>query len=355
MSARPFKSGAPAAAEPAPEARAGDASVRAFVHRVLVVALVAAIALALWKAADVLLVAFGGILLAIALRAFADLLARWTPLRKRHALTVAVLLILLVLGLLAWAVGGILANQFDQLAQQLPAAFTKLREWLGRTELGRAALGSIGSVDGVESAAKLVGVALGTLNAVANLLLLLVVGIYLAVDPGLYFRGTLHLLPGAVRPRASAALSSAEITLRKWLGGQLVAMLVVGALTFVGLAALGVPLALSLATIAGLLEFVPFVGPILAAIPALLIAFSVDPATALSVAILYFAIQQVEGYVLMPLVQRWAVALPPALGALSVVVFAVLFGLPGVFFAVPLTIVAMVLVRELYLDGKLFG
>ncbi len=112
------------------------------------------------------------------------------------------------------------------------------------------------------------------------------------------------------------------------------------------------PLALSLATIAGLLEFVPFVGPILAAIPAILIAFTHDQATALYVALLYVAIQQLEGYVLMPLVQRWAVALPPALGALSVVVFAVLFGLPGVFFAVPLTIVAMVLVRELYLETE---
>ena len=253
--------------------RASDA----FVRRVLVVTLVAAIALALWKTADVLLVAFGGVLLAVALRACADLLTRWTPLRKRYALPVAVLLIVLLLGLLAWGIGGTLAGQFDELAQQLPAAFGKLREWLDRTELGRVALGSFGSVDGVESAAKLVGVALGTLNAVANLLLLLVVGIYLAADPGLYFRGTLRLLPQAVRPRASAALSNAGATLRNWLGGQLVAMLIVGVLTFAGLAALGVPLALSLATIAAALEFVPFVGPILAAIPAVLIAFCRRP------------------------------------------------------------------------------
>jgi predicted PurR-regulated permease PerM len=351
VSAHVFKSAAQTPVGAGPEARAGDG----FVRRVLVVAAIAAGALALWKTADVLLVVFGGVLLAVALRACADLIAAWTPLRKRHALPVAVLLILVVLGLLAWAIGGTLAAQLDQLLQQLPAAFSKLREWLGQTELGRAAVGSLGSVDGVQSAAKLVGVALGTLNAVANLLLLLVVGIYLAADPGLYFRGSLRLLPKRVRPRASAALSTAEKTLRRWLGGQLVAMLIVGTLTFIGLAALGVPLALSLATIAGLLEFVPFVGPILAAIPALLMAFTVDPATTISVALLYFAIQQVEGYVLMPLVQRWAVALPPALGAVSVVVFAVLFGLPGVFFAVPLTIVVMVLVQELYLERELLG
>jgi predicted PurR-regulated permease PerM len=338
------QSAAEAAAPPA--GPAGEA----FVARIMVVALITALAFALWKTADVLLVGFGGVLLAVSLRALADLFSRYTPLRKKFALPAAVALILLVIGLLAWSIGETLANQFDQLAGQLPAAFGKLREWLARTELGRAAVGSLGSIDGVASAAKLVGVALGTLNAVANVLLLLVIGIYLAADPGLYFRGTLRLIPRRVRPRASAALSNSAVALRKWLGGQVVAMLIVGLLTFVGLVLLDVPLALSLATIAGLLEFVPFAGPVLAAIPAILIAFTHDPATALYVALLYLGIQQVEGYVLLPLVQRWAVALPPALGALSVVVFAVLFGLPGVFFAVPLTIVAMVFVRELYLE-----
>ena len=350
MSTRPLKSRLPTTEEV--EGARERRPERSFVARVLLVAFVAAVAIALWKAADVLLVAFGGVLLAVALRAFADLVSRYTPLHKKHALPVAVATILAVLALLAWTIGETLATQLDQLARQLPTAFVKMREWLVRTELGRIALGSLGSVDGVESAAKLVGVALGTLNAVANVLLLFVVGIYLAADPGLYFRGTLRLLPARARSRTSAALSSAGTILRKWLGGQLVAMLVVGVLTFIGLTLLDVPLALSLATIAGLLEFVPFVGPILAAIPAILIAFTHDQATALYVALLYVAIQQLEGYVLMPLVQRWAVALPPALGALSVVVFAVLFGLPGVFFAVPLTIVAMVLVRELYLETE---
>ncbi len=348
MAMRPLESRLPATVDvEAPREATAEPS---FVARVLLVIAAAAVALALWKAADVLLIAFGGVLLAVALRALADLLSRYTPLRRKHALPVAVATILAVLVLLAWTIGDTLATQLDQLAQQLPAAFAKMREWLVRTELGRMALGSLGSVDGVESAAKLVGVALGTLNAVANVLLLLVVGIYLAADPGVYFRGTLRLLPARVRPRTSAALSSAGETLRKWLGGQLVAMLIVGVVTYIGLELLDVPLALSLATIAGVLEFVPFVGPILAAIPAILIGFTHDQATALYVGLLYLGIQQVEGYLLMPLVQRWAVALPPALGALSVVVFAVLFGLPGVFFAVPLTIVAMVLVRELYVE-----
>ncbi len=322
-----------------------------FVARLVIVVAVAAAALAVWKAADVLLMAFGGVLLAVALRALADLLARHTLLRPPLALPAAVALVLLVLGGLGWWIGDTLASQFDQLLRQLPAALAGLRDWLAKTGLGRALLGSLGTIDAA-SVAKLFGAALTTLGAVANVLLMLVLGIYLAADPGLYHRGFLRLLPARLRPEASAAMSSAAVALRNWVGGQLAAMLVVGVVTGVGLALLDVPLALSLATIAGLLEFIPFFGPILAAVPAILIAFGHEPATALYVALLYLGIQHLEGYVLMPLVQRWAVALPPALGALSVVVFGVLFGLPGVLFGVPLTIVGMVLVRELALERE---
>jgi predicted PurR-regulated permease PerM len=292
--------------------------------------------------------AFGGLLLAVGLRALADLLARHTPLRAPLALPAAVASILLVVGVLVWWIGDALASQFDQLVRQLPVAVTALRDWLAKTGLGRVALGSLGSIDAA-AVAKLIGAALTTLGAVANVLLLLVLGIYLAADPGLYHRGVLRLLPARLRPEA---LSSAAVALRNWLGGQLVAMVVVGAVTGVGLVLLDVPLALSLATIAALLEFIPFFGPILAAIPAILIAFGHDPVTALYVALLYLGIQHLEGYVLMPLVQRWAVALPPALGALSVVVFGVLFGLPGVLFGVPLAIVGLVFVRELVLERE---
>jgi predicted PurR-regulated permease PerM len=338
------------------ESAAGGATTErprpGFVARVAVVAAFVALGVGLWKVADVLLMAFGGVLLAVTLSATADLLARRTPLGRRFALPVAVLAILLVLGALAWSVGGTLASQLDELARRLPGGLAKLRDFLAATELGRTVLDSFGSVDGTESVFKLLGAAMTTLGAVANVLLVLVLGIYLAADPGLYRRGFLRLVPADHRSRAAGAIDATSAALRNWLGGQLVAMVAVGLLTWIGLAALGVPLALSLAAIAALLEFVPFIGPIAAAIPAVLVAFTQDSTTALYVALLYLVIQQIEGYVLMPLVQRWAVAMPPALAALMVVVFGVLFGVPGVLFAVPLTVVLMVLVRELLLERE---
>jgi predicted PurR-regulated permease PerM len=189
-----------------------------------------------------------------------------------------------------------------------------------------------------------------TLSAVAHALALVMLGIYFAVDPFWYRRGTLRLVPPAYRGRVGSTLSAAAEALRKWLGGVVVAMLVVGCLTGLGLWALGVQFAFTLAVIAAALEFVPFLGPIVAAIPAVLVGFGESPTTALYVALLYLAIQQIEGYLLTPLVQRWAVSLPPALAVLAVLAFGVLFGLPGVLFAVPLLVVAIVVVRKLYIE-----
>jgi predicted PurR-regulated permease PerM len=128
---------------------------------------------------------------------------------------------------------------------------------------------------------------------------------------------------------------------------------IVAAATFAGLWLLDVPYALSLAFVAGVLEFVPFLGPILAAVPAIVVAFTIGPDSAMAVALLYLGIQQVEGNLLMPLIQRWAVALPPALGILAVVVFGLLFGTLGVLFATPLMVVVVVLMRKLYVERAL--
>lgn len=130
-------------------------------------------------------------------------------------------------------------------------------------------------------------------------------------------------------------------------------MIFVGLATGIGFALLGVPLALSLGLIAALLDFVPFFGPIVAGVLAVLFAFTEGPQTALYVAILMLAVQQVEGNLLMPLVQRWAVQLPAMLGLIAVVIFAGWFGIPGIVFATPLMVVLMVLVRKLYVEEYL--
>jgi predicted PurR-regulated permease PerM len=129
-----------------------------------------------------------------------------------------------------------------------------------------------------------------------------------------------------IGPALEDMLAETAKVLRAWLRGQFIAMITVGLITWVGLLLLGVPLALGLAFLAFLLEFIPVLGPIVAAVPAILVGLSVSPMLGLWVMLLYIGIQQVESYLLLPLVQRWALHLPPALSLIGIVVFGVLFG-----------------------------
>jgi predicted PurR-regulated permease PerM len=323
-----------------------------FTYRVLILAAVVALGILAWRLAGVFILVFGGILVAVALRVMTDALTRYTALGKRWALAIVVVSLVAIIGLAGWAIGAQVASQIGELVGSLPDAFAKLTAWLERSAAGQSAVdfftSATSSGDGALSGlARFAG---GTFSVVTDTIIILFVGLFLAADAGLYQRGLLHLFPRAARPKVRAALDASGAALRKWLLGQLSAMIVVGVITFCGLLLLRVPLALSLALIAGLLEFIPFVGPILASIPAILMGFTQGPQEALYVALLYLAINQIEGNVIMPVVQKWAVALPPALGILSVVAFGLLFGIPGVLFAVPLMVVVITLVQKLYVE-----
>jgi predicted PurR-regulated permease PerM len=158
----------------------------------------------------------------------------------------------------------------------------------------------------------------------------------------------LRLAPPAYRRRIGEALSAAGHGLRRWLLGAVIAMVTIGVMTTIGLYLLGIPLALSLGLIAAITEFVPFFGPIAFGIFAILFAFTQSPTDALYVGLLVFGIQQFEGNVLQPMIQRWAVALPPALAVLSIVIFALLFGFLGAILATPMMTVVVILVERLY-------
>jgi predicted PurR-regulated permease PerM len=188
-------------------------------------------------------------------------------------------------------------------------------------------------------------------GGIADVILVLFLSLYFAVDPKLYRNGVLLLLPDSVRPRVGNALDAAGDALRKWLVGQLGAMAVVGLLTGIGLWMIGVPMAIPLGILSGILDFVPLIGPLIAAIPGILIAFSQGGDVAVYAALVYFGVQFFEGHVVIPLAQKWSVSLPPVLGLLAIVACGLVFGLIGVLFAMPLTVVAVVLVKRLWVDN----
>jgi predicted PurR-regulated permease PerM len=190
-------------------------------------------------------------------------------------------------------------------------------------------------------------------SGLADALLILVGGVFLAASPRFYRVGAVKLVPSERRDQMWSALEASGTALQLWLKAQLLTMLLVGTVTGLGLWLIGVPSWFALALLAALLEFVPYVGPIAAAVPAILLAVAVDPQTALLTVGLYVLVQQLEGYVFSPLMQQWAVDLPGALLLFSLLACGTLFGAIGIIFAAPLTVVIFVMVKKLYVREAL--
>lgn len=327
-----------------------------FASRVLIVAAVVLLALLAWRLLDLFALVFGSIVAAVALHAMAVWLERRARVHPRLSVLVAVLAIIALLVAIGMLVGQPLAEQIDLLRERLPQAVNQFIVWLGSHRVGVALLQLWHDArgDGLPWA-RLASYAGLTLGALGGFGLMLVMAIFLAAEPQTYRVGFLRLLPPASRPRIDDALHAAAAGLRGWLKGQALSMLYVGSTTTIGIALIGAPLALALGLVNGLLAFVPYIGAIVGGLLAVLVAFIDGPRTALYVALLMVAIQQAESHLVQPLVQKWAVSLPPVLGLVAAVVFGVLFGALGVLLATPLMVVTMVLVQRLYVDGVLEG
>lgn len=357
----------PAGAAPVPSAAAPAAlpaqTERGFLHRVVLVDGLAALFLlvlaGLWFAAEALLLIFACILFAILLHALSRALQRRLRLRSHlAALAIVTCLMAATLGLGGWLMAPQLSEQASHLAQVVPTSLDQVRAALGRYPRLKALLAELPSNQRIASqmAALAPNAGLffsGVLGALGNTLIILFAGVYFAARPHLYINGMVRLVPIARRPRARAVLDELGNTLAKWLMGKALSMLTAGILTAVGLSLLGIPLALILGIIAGLLDFIPYLGPLMAGVPALLIAFSASPEQALYVALLFGGIQVVQGYLMEPLIDQRTVALPPALTIAMQVLFGAVFGLAGVALATPLTAALMVLVTMLYVQDIL--
>lgn len=326
-----------------------------FVRRSLVVIGLVTAAWVLWRISYALLLAFGGVLFAVFLRGLTDRLAHWTGLGTRAALVVVAISLVALLGLATALIGPSVVSRFDELSDTVIRGIGEVRNFLLDTRWGQRLIDSFSQ--GASQGGELLGAAsrvlFSTLDAVLALVLVIVAGFYLAASPRLYTEGTVRLLPRPQHERMREVLRATGHALWQWLIGQFIIMAVVAVLTAIGLMLIGVPLALPLGLIAGLLEFIPFLGPFLASVPIVLVALTAGPEIALYAIVVLIVIQQVESNVLAPLIQRWAVALPPVLILISTIAITLLFGVLGAIFAAPLMVVVMVWTKMLYMHDVL--
>ncbi len=306
-----------------------------------------AIILSVWLLSDVLMVVFAAALLAVILHGVANLLHRASHLPYWASLVIVTLVILAALVGLAAVAGPGLAEQAVALRKALSADSKGIHDRLAQSQWGRIALrqvpaslggekqGSGGMPSGFAgSVAGFLGSAFGLFGTLA---VVAIAGLYLAAAPGTYINGAMRLVPVQSRAHARELTLAAGHALWAWSVGQALDMLVVGILSGTGLWLIGVPLAFVLGVIAALFNFVPYIGAIIGAIPAVVIAFSAGSHQGLETIALYLAVQGFEGNVMAPLIQKRAVDVPPGLTILSQTAFGAILGIPGLIFATPMT------------------
>ncbi len=363
----------------------------------LVIAMYLALQL-LWFANALVLTVFLGVLFGLAVEAGVDRLER---LRVPRGVGAAIIVIGFFALLVAFgaAMMPTIRVQSRELRVRIPQAIDQLEKWVNRRRSGmlgmvigrdttagatggttdtapgtrpqiadsaRAAADTTGNVSAPSASQTLrgsLGRQLGratqylfpflsqTIAVVAGLLLIIFMSVYIAADPDLYHRGLMHLFPYRIRDRAGEVLSAIATVLRRWLVTQLIAMTVIGTVTTVALLILNVKAAFALGLLAGLLEFIPTIGPILSAVPAIAMAFLDSPEKALIVTVVYIGIQFMENHLLIPLLMKGGVDVPPVLTILSQALFTLLFGFLGLMVAVPLMAATMVVVKMLYVEG----
>ncbi|MDB4906777.1 MAG: hypothetical protein JWO05_1561 [Gemmatimonadetes bacterium] len=345
-----------------------------------------------WVANPLFLVAFLGMLFGLAVASGADRLEKFGVRRGIGAPLVVITFFALLVGFGAW-MAPTLREQGKELRKKLPEAVDRAEAWVNKRESG--VFGSLlGRGDSSATSARKdsasatpaqpaqpnadasapsasetlkarMGKQLGgatrflfpfltsTIAAIGGMLIIIFLSIYIAADPGLYHRGIMLLFPKPNRQRAGEVLSAMANVLRRWLVTQLIAMAVIGSVTTIVLLILHVKAAFALGLLAGLFEFIPTVGPIFSAVPAVAMGFLDSPHKALLVVAAYVLIQFIENHLLIPLLMKGGVDLPPALTILAQALLALLFGFLGLMVAVPLLAATMVGVKLLYVEGVL--
>lgn len=328
---------------------------QALFSTVVFAAAIVVIALVVWQLARVFLVVFAAILLAILLDGIARFIERISPIGHRIALALGILLVIGILAAPILLAGDQITDQISRLADKLPEAIDEIKSLLRQYIWGRALLSSpSGLVDEPGAmVSHITGFFSTGLNLIADVLIILIVGIYIAINPRLYVRGLTMLVPPKARARATEALNAIGHALGWWLIGQFASMAIIGVLTGVGLSMIGMPLALVLGLIAGIFSFIPMIGPLLAAVPGLLIALMEDPILFAYTALVYWIAQTIEGNLVTPLIQKRTVALAPAVLIMAQLLMGILFGFYGVVLATPMVVAIIVLVQMLYVQDLL--
>jgi predicted PurR-regulated permease PerM len=319
-----------------------------FFKRTVIVVLVALVPVLIWFLFDVILIAVGAILFAVLLRLVAEPFTRWARLPDSIALICSGLLTVAVVAGAGYLFGTQVSNELTDVVQRADSAVTNFMQQLQTSQTGKVILQHIQGGGGFSFASFISSVFSVSIRFFEAVVITLIAGFYLAAQPALYRSGFGKMFPRRMRQEANETIDDIAIGLRLWLIGQLIQMVLIGGLTTAAVWFIGLPSPLALGVIAGFAEFVPYIGPLIAAVPAILVASTQGINAMLWTVVAYLIIHQIEGNLVVPLIQRQLIYIPPAVMLLGIVTILFLFGGVSVIYAGPIAVIVFIAIKKLY-------
>lgn len=302
---------------------------------------------------SVFLLVLAGILIAVYFHGFAEVLDKKLKIPTKASVIVSVLFNILILVLFFWFIGARLEQQITELSDTLPKTLQNLEQSMKEYPMGTKILDNLNTTNlsdnTVSTAKKFFS---STFGVASDLYIIILIGLFFTANPSVYKRGLLHLMPPKAKSKTDSVLTEIHDVLKNWIKGQLIGFTFIAILTGLGLWIIGIPLILTLALLAGLSNFVPNFGPVIALIPAFLLALMQDTTTALLVVGLYTFIQLVQSAVTDPIIQNKMVNIPPAVVIFGQVAMGILCGFWGVLLATPFLAILITVINKVYVERQ---
>lgn len=316
---------------------------------VSIVALLVVAILIARVAFNVLLMILAGSLIAVYFHGLGDMIERKTKWNRKICMTISVLGSFLILSTLLYVMGTTIQGQIAILSESLPQTINNFKAKLGEGPIGSKILEYFGDDNTDKLFATAQSFFSTSFGVIGNIYIIMFLGIFFTTHPSLYKDGIIKLFPKKNKPMAKKVIDRTSQALKGWLKGMMLSMVLIFIMIGTGLSIIGIPVALVLALLTGLLKLIPNFGSLAAMIPGVLLALTKDINTAIVVSLLYMISQTIVSNIVTPLIQKKMINIPPALTIISQVIMGVLSGVLGIILAVPLLSIVIILVDEIYI------
>ncbi|HUI95783.1 MAG TPA: AI-2E family transporter [Xanthobacteraceae bacterium] len=322
-----------------------------FITRCFIALAIALVPVLVWYLFDVILIAIAALLICALLELGAAPLMRWLRVPRPLALTISGLVILVVASGVVYLFDSRMEAELQDVFQRAASGQSSIINAIRSSALGKDVLGHI--QQGINFVGLLPSVFKISAGFIGAMVVAIVAGVFFAAQPELYLAGLVQLFPPRLHREVEETIDAAGTALRLWLLGQLMEMVMIGLLSTVAVWLIGLPSPVALGLIAGVAEFVPYLGPIVSAVPAILVAATQGLNPVIWTIVAYTLIHQAEGHLIMPFIQRYMVFIPPAVILLGIVAIGSLFGAEAIPLASPLAVLIFVLIKKLYIRDTL--